>query len=113
VSKCTTFDAILGAIVVCLRDREGVSQDELADALGVNQSSMSRKETGNAPFSLEDLRLVARKFGLVPHRLLQSAEGTCRMMRGQGWHIVKPGGHFSASLANYKSVRHAVRKGIA
>jgi transcriptional regulator with XRE-family HTH domain len=56
-----------------LRERKGWSQDELAKKCGWTQYRVSRIETGKTALSLEDMKTVARVFGVPVSRLIKMA----------------------------------------
>jgi transcriptional regulator with XRE-family HTH domain len=67
---------ILGETVRRLRKALGLTQDQLAEASGVDESYVSKIETGRLPYtpSEETLRLMARKLQTDPLQLLSLAK---------------------------------------
>jgi transcriptional regulator with XRE-family HTH domain len=67
---------ILGETVRRLRKALGLTQDQLAVASGVDESYVSKIETGRLPYtpSEETLRLMARKLQTDPLQLLSLAK---------------------------------------
>jgi transcriptional regulator with XRE-family HTH domain len=66
----------LGETVRRLRKALGLTQDQLAEASGVDESYVSKIETGRLPYtpSEETLRLMARKLQTDPLQLLSLAK---------------------------------------
>lgn len=56
----------VGELVTNARRRQGISQARLADALGIEQSALSKKERGDRPFTDRDLLLAAVVLGVSP-----------------------------------------------
>lgn len=54
--------------------RKDVSQQTLMAALGLSQSSVSRRLTGEIPFDLDELEKVAALFGVPTATLLGGGE---------------------------------------
>jgi transcriptional regulator with XRE-family HTH domain len=54
----------IGGRIRELRQRDGLSQDALAQALGVAKNTISRWETATHRPSIEDLEKLARSFGV-------------------------------------------------
>ena len=54
-----------------LRKRAGLTQENLAERLDVNQGMISQLENGNAGILLSRLVLLAEALGVPPHSLLK------------------------------------------
>ena len=63
----------IGARVKALRERAGATQVEIGDALGVDQTAISKIEAGTRSLTARELVLVSSYFG-VPASSLVSAE---------------------------------------
>jgi transcriptional regulator with XRE-family HTH domain len=50
--------------------RKRISQTAAARALGISQSSMSRRLVGLSPFTVDDLYVLARLFGIDAAELI-------------------------------------------
>jgi transcriptional regulator with XRE-family HTH domain len=50
--------------------RQQMSQDQLADRIGMSQSTLSRRLTGSLPFDTTELAKVAEALGVVVTALL-------------------------------------------
>lgn len=65
----------LGSRLRKLRIQNGISQESLADMIGVNQSTIARIESGRANIQLQHLPLICRCFGIgIPDFLEINAE---------------------------------------
>ena len=56
------------------RDRLGMSQEALAERLGVSRQAVSKWESGQSDPSTTNLLALAKLFGVRPEELLQEAE---------------------------------------
>lgn len=68
-----TADHVVGAGVRALRERRGISQQELGDALGWPQSTVARLELGKRPVSVSDLLALAWALDVAPVYLLDGS----------------------------------------
>ncbi|MGW6846412.1 helix-turn-helix domain-containing protein [Streptomyces sp. NPDC054958] len=57
-------EELLRLTVAALMTRTGERQNDLADGLGLSQAQVSRKQSGRQHWSLEDVDLLAKHFGL-------------------------------------------------
>jgi transcriptional regulator with XRE-family HTH domain len=53
-----------------IRNLRGMSQDDLADKLGVNRSFISKLENGKKPISLEHIQKLSKNLDVEPEDLL-------------------------------------------
>jgi DNA-binding XRE family transcriptional regulator len=65
-----TVDAEVGKSLHLVMWQRGITQEWLARELGVNQSTMSRKIKGRAPWTLAEVYIVARALDLNVRDLL-------------------------------------------
>lgn len=93
VQAATTYSAVVGQIVMKLREAKGLRQVDLAAALGVHQGTWSKVERGACGFTLEQLGVVARFLGTKPGALLQEADDSVDMLERDGVkvHAVRDG----------------------
>lgn len=56
-----------------LRKRKGISQEELADRIGVSRQAVSKWENGTSDPSTSNLLAIARLYGVSAEELLRSA----------------------------------------
>lgn len=85
----------LGAIVECLREKQGLTQSELAFRSGVSQSTLSRIEIGQRDVGVGTLRRIAAALcastGELYDRLytvLRLAERAAEAVRPGAFHLV-------------------------
>ena len=64
----------LGEKLQTLRQRAGMSQDVLAERMGVSRQAVSKWETGTADPSTSNLLALAKLFGISAEELLRSVE---------------------------------------
>jgi transcriptional regulator with XRE-family HTH domain len=62
---------IAGANIRAIRKQRGVSQEQLADALGVHRTYMGGVERGERNLTLRSLERLAERMGVDPVSLLQ------------------------------------------
>lgn len=74
--KTRTFDVALGARVKFVRQLRGISQEKLADHLGLTFQQVQKYETGANRFPVARLVETARFLGATAAFLLGEAEGT-------------------------------------
>ncbi|MFJ7250325.1 helix-turn-helix domain-containing protein [Kitasatospora sp. NPDC098652] len=56
--------------VAAIRQRTGESQRELADAVGLTQDKVSRRQSGAQPWTLDEVDALAGHWGMGPLDLL-------------------------------------------
>lgn len=66
--------------VAALMQITGESQAELAAALGVNQTQVSRRQTGSAAWSLDDCDALAAHYGIDVLDLLAGPTRACESL---------------------------------
>lgn len=64
---------IAGANIRAIRKQRGVSQEQLADALGVHRTYMGGVERGERNLTLRSLEKLAERMGVDPVSLLKPA----------------------------------------
>lgn len=65
---------IAGANIRAYRKKRGVSQEELADALGVHRTYMGGVERGERNLTLRSLERLAERMGVDPVTLLRAPD---------------------------------------
>jgi antitoxin component HigA of HigAB toxin-antitoxin module len=89
-SRCGTGTSLaegLRASVTSLMRATGQTQSDIALALGVDQTQVSRRQTGRAAWSLDDCDRLAAHFGIGVLDLLAGPERACARLprtRGRG-----------------------------
>lgn len=109
----TTWAAIVGCVLVRLRERRSVNQPDLARAVGVAQSTWSRIECGTSGMSIEQLMLAATALHVTPAAVLQKASTLRTHLLLQGIQVepcrswVKPQGGLLLSPDQLQRFAHA------
>ena len=67
----------LGERIKYFRKREGLTQNELADYLGVSFQAVSNWERGVAPPDIDNLEMLARRFNILIDALLKHGSENC------------------------------------
>lgn len=83
----TTYPAVVGRVIIQLRDKLNLRQAELAEAVGVTQATWSRVENGTSALTIEQLELAAEKLKTQPSQILKYAELATTQLRVQGVHV--------------------------
>lgn len=83
LSPETTYQAIVGSVLVGIRKELGVEQSALAKAVGVNQSTWSRIERGESALSIEQLFLAANHLQIKPSIVIHNSEKAVQSLRSQ------------------------------
>jgi transcriptional regulator with XRE-family HTH domain len=78
------YTALVGRILQHHRERLGLQQIEVANALGIMQPAYSRIEKGDTSITIAQLRVVARELNMVPARILNEADQWTKRLRAQG-----------------------------
>ncbi len=73
----------LAGFVAELRQRAELTQEELAEALGIRQSTISRIESGSRGLSLQELGSYADYFGISVEEILRKEEEGAVLMRAE------------------------------
>lgn len=84
IQHVTTYNGIIGAVLRQRRDQMGLEQAQIAQRLGVTQSSYSRIESGKTSLTLVQLSDIAPHFGLSPHGFIARVESLKYDMERQG-----------------------------
>lgn len=80
----TTYPAVLGAILMNLRNDLGRTQLEIAQSSDVKKSTWSRIEKGESSISVEQLVFAARALGVSAATIVDLAEAAVKALRAQG-----------------------------
>jgi transcriptional regulator with XRE-family HTH domain len=82
------FNAIVGHAVAAARGEAGLTQGQLAVAMRVPQSAVSRMESGLVPITVDHLKRVAWALKLPAHEILERAESTADELKRSGFKVV-------------------------
>lgn len=66
----------LGETIRDFRQRRGMTQEFVAESLGVSRQAVSKWESGRSDPSTSNLLALSRLFGVSPEELLQRVDGT-------------------------------------
>lgn len=80
----TTYQAVLGRVIVKLRKELGSDQLLLASAVGVTQSTWSRIERGESSFSIGQLAKASEHLQVNPSTVLLEVESAIKELKNQG-----------------------------
>ena len=79
----TTYQAVLGRLIVRKRQERQMDQGTLARHIGVDRSTWSRIETGSSPMKIDQLAKAAEKVSLSVGELTTEADNVVRELRKQ------------------------------
>ena len=76
LSVVTSYPAVVGVVLAAARKEaeKGISQKDMAEAIGATVSTWSRIETGETALTIEQLALAAEKLGVLPSQILKKAD---------------------------------------
>lgn len=80
----TTYQAVLGRLIVEKRKEKQIDQGEMAQHVGVSRSTWSRIEAGVSALSMDQLVKAAGKLDMPLGELMLQADGVVRELRRQG-----------------------------
>lgn len=69
-----TYDSIVATAVANIREQKGLTQAELAEAVGVTASTWSRIESGQTGLSLDQLKKASEALDFRPHEVLEISD---------------------------------------
>lgn len=102
LSAETTYQAIVGSILVRIRKQMKVEQSAVAKAVGLNQSTWSRIERGESTLNVEQLFLAAAHMRIKPSIIISEAEQALEDLQ-----------HEEVVVSTAKSVDKRVGQGVA
>ncbi|MCY1260062.1 transcriptional regulator, y4mF family [compost metagenome] len=70
----TTYAAIVGAVLAQVRSAGGLTQGDLAKAVGIGPSTWSRIEKGESSLSVDQLKLAADALNLPASQILEMVD---------------------------------------
>lgn len=80
----TTYQAVLGRLIVEKRKEKQIDQGEMARHVGVSRSTWSRIEAGASALSMDQLVKAAGKLDMPLGELMLQADEVVRELRRQG-----------------------------
>lgn len=87
LKPATTYPAIVGRILVNLRKAAGIGQDELAESVGITQSTLSRVERGESALTVDQLARAAKRLGGKASNILEMADNAVEELNDQGINV--------------------------
>ena len=84
----TTYQAVLGRLIVQKRQEKQIDQGEMARHVGVSRSTWSRIEAGASALTMDQLAKAADKLGLPLGELMLQADDVVRELRRQGVNVL-------------------------
>lgn len=88
-SQFVSYRALMGQTVVRHRNVRGVSQAQLAAKLRITPASLSRLETGQSAFSIDQLAVAAHALATSPRELTAEADEFASKLAKQGYNVVR------------------------
>lgn len=83
----TSYPAVVGSVLVKLRNQLGVHQGDLAQAVGVTQATWSRIENGSSALTIEQMGMAAPRLNMLPSQILVLADQAVEQLRKRGVHV--------------------------
>lgn len=87
LKPATTYPAIVGRILVSLRKAAEIGQDELAESVGITQSTLSRVEHGESALTVDQLTRAAMRLGNRASNILEMADNAVEELNSQGINV--------------------------
>lgn len=84
----TTYQAVLGRLIVQKRQEKQIDQGEMARHVGVSRSTWSRIEAGASALTMDQLAKAADKLGLPLGELMLQADDVVRELRRQDVNVL-------------------------
>ena len=79
----TTYQTVLGRLIVQKRQEKYIDQDEMARHVGVSRSTWSRIETGTSALNMDQLARVANKLEIPLSELIRDTETIIEELKNQ------------------------------
>lgn len=83
-APATTFAALVGHVIAERRKSVGMTQADLATAVGMHQSGWSKVERGLSGLSVEQLAVAANALGTKPSEILQEVDRAVDFAQAKG-----------------------------
>lgn len=82
-----TYPAVVGQVLAKHRKSRSITQQQIAQKIGVGQTAWSKIEKGTVPITIEQLALVAAVLGTTPSKLLAQADAVVEEARKRGFRV--------------------------
>lgn len=79
----TTYQAVLGRLIIQKRQEKNIDQEEMARHVGVSRSTWSRIESGSSALNIDQLTKVASKLELPLSELMLETETVVEELKNQ------------------------------
>ena len=97
--------------ILCqLRNRKGMSQDELAEKVFVTRQAVSRWENGETVPNVDTLKLLSKFFGVSINTLLGSPRQLVCQCCGETFHSIRPNAKFCTPACRQRFYRQQKRE---
>ncbi len=80
----TSYPAVVGGVLVKLRNQQDIRQGDLARAVGVTQATWSRIENGSSALTIEQVGMAASKLGMLPSQIMALADEAVEQLQQRG-----------------------------
>ncbi len=87
VSAGVTYNMIVGGVIRALREERQLTQAQLAAALNMPASTLSRIENGSYSCAVEQLAWIARTLKVIPHHVMERIERSVSLAENQGLQV--------------------------
>lgn len=84
----TTYGTVFGRVLLEKRRTAGKEQEDVAEAVGVSQSTYSRIERGDVSVTLDMLSRLAAFYGAAPSTLVGDADQAANALRNMGVEVL-------------------------
>ena len=105
----TTYQSVIGQVIVTLRKEQSIEQATMASAVGVTQSTWSRIERGESSLTVDQLATASAKLRLSASAILKKAEDAIDELKLKGVIVASS----KSSATNRKSTSGAAILGAA
>lgn len=83
-----TYPAVVGQVLAKHRKSRSITQQQIAQKIGVGQTAWSKIEKGIVPITVEQLALVAAVLGTTPGELLGQADAVVTEANRRGFRVL-------------------------
>lgn len=80
MGKHSAINEAIGATVKAMREQNGLTQQQLADCLGITRPSITNMESGYQPISIEYLYTIASCLNMDVHDLLPDSQAAIELI---------------------------------
>lgn len=84
----TTYNAVLGRLLIGYRNQLNLDQKQMSDALGMSQSAWSRIETGETSVTVSQLGRISRLLNVTPQSIIEEVERARTKLQSAGVEVM-------------------------